>query len=126
MGLIEQAKEDIEEITSDLEGFGVEMVLTAPTGEVLPITGLHTKHHLAIDQETMKQVNSKNAHISVSEQFLIDAGYPYRNADNEVYLQGHLVTVNDSTGNSCVYVIREWFPDRTIGLIVCILGDYSE
>lgn len=124
MGLLEQAKQDIQEITTDLDEWGVEMTLTAPTSETITLNGLHTKHHMAVEADTNKQVNSKNAHISISEQLLIDGNYPYTQ-DGEVMLNGHKVVVKDSTGTECTYVIRESFPDRTIGLIVCILGDFE-
>lgn len=125
MGLIDQIKADIEQITSDQNEFGVQQEWIAPTGETATITGLFTKHHLAIDPETGKQINVKNAHCSFSEKFLVDAGYPVRNSDNEVSLKNHLVRILDSTGILWTYKIQEWFPDRTIGLIVCILGDYE-
>jgi hypothetical protein len=68
-------------------------------------------------------VNTKNAHIAISEKFLSDASYPYRNLSGEVSLKNHRIAVADSTGLVKNYVIREIFPDETIGLIVCILGD---
>jgi hypothetical protein len=127
MGLIETINKDILKITTNLNEFGVEMTLTTPDDVVsADIDGLHSKHHLAIDTDG-NQVNSKSAHISFSEQELIDKEptYPIRNANGEVDLKGHKVTVKDSTGIDKNYVVREWFPDETIGLIVCILGDFE-
>lgn len=124
MGLIAQAKADWQAITSNTDEWGVSMTLLAPTSETATIKGLHTKHHLGIDTEG-RPVNTKNAHVSFSEKLLTDAGYPVRNAAGEVYLKDHRVTVKDSTGNDAIYVIRQWFPDETIGVIVCILDDYA-
>lgn len=127
MGLLDIAKRDIEQITSDLTGFAAVITLTDPgTSEQATVNGLHTKHHLSIDTDG-NQVNTKNAHISFSEANLIlaNALYPIRNANAEVDLQNHRVDVKDSTGVSKQYVIRQWFPDETIGLIVCILGDHE-
>jgi hypothetical protein len=42
-----------------------------------------------------------------------------------VALQGHKVAVADSTGVVKNYVVREQYPDETIGLIVLILGTYA-
>lgn len=125
MGLIDQAKKDIEQITSNLDGFGVEMTLTAPTSQSITIKGLHKKHHLGIDPEKGVAVNTKTASVSFSEKFLTDQGYPVRNSKGVVDLKKHLVDVKDSTGNSEKYIIEQWFPDETIGLIVCILGTYE-
>lgn len=125
MGLIDTIKQDIQNITTDLSGFGIEINLTTPDDALsVDIVGLHTKHHLGIDTEG-NQVNTKNTHIAISEQVLIDLGYPVRNANEEVFLRDHKVLAKDSTGVLKSYVIREWFPDETIGLIVCILGDYQ-
>lgn len=127
MGLIAQAKADIEAITSNTDEFGVAMTLTAPAavgGNVLAIVGLHTKHHIGIDTEG-NYVNTKNANATFSEKFLTDASYPVRNSNGEVVLTGHKVSVKDSTGSVKEYVIREWFPDETVGLIRCILGDFE-
>lgn len=125
MGLIEQALQDIADITSDLDEWGVSITLTSPDFNTATLNGFHTKHHLAINDQG-KQVNSRSAHISFSEVNLYRANsvYPLRNEKKEVSLKGHKVTVNDSTGRTCTYIIREWFPDETIGLIVCILGDF--
>jgi hypothetical protein len=100
MSLIEQAQRDIQRITSNSKEFGVNMTFIAPTGEIAQVTGLHTKHHLGIDTEG-NRINSRNAHVSVSEYVLNAQYYPVRNSNNEVDLNKHLVSVRDSTG-------REW------------------
>lgn len=125
MGLTDRAKKDIERITSDLNGFGVAMIFTAPTGETTDVVGIKKQHHLGIDPNLGTPINSKTATVSVSEKFLTDAGYPVRNADGIVAMQRHLVDVKDSTGISEKYIVEQWFPDETIGLIVFILGKYK-
>lgn len=124
MGLIEQIQQDIRQITTDIDGFGVEMRLIAPDATEIALQGLFTKHHMGYDDEG-KMVNTKNAHASFSEDILVDASYPYRDFSGEVHLEDHRVVVKDSTRNDKEYIIREWYPDETIGLIVCILGDYE-
>lgn len=124
MSLLDTAKASIKRITTDTNGFGVSMVLIAPSGATVTIAGLHTKHHINVDTDG-NPVNSKNAHVSISEEVLTALGYPVRNADREVNLKGHRVNVADSTGMVKNYVIQEWFPDESVGLIVCILGDYE-
>ena len=145
MGLLDQARADIVQITSDLAGFAVELTFFAPVsaaepvyddtydetygaadGGILSITvnGLHSKHHMAIDSENGRPVNSRNAHVSFAEALMV--GYPLRNSDGEVTLKKHKVRVKDSTGRSVMYSIRTWHPDETVGLITCILGDFKE
>jgi len=123
MSLVDQAKADWQQITTDtVNGFGTAITLTSPTAVVAEIVGLATKHHIGIDDDG-NVVNTKNAHISFSEKQLTDQSYPVRDADGEVALYNHQATWIDSTGASITYVIREMFPDETIGVILCILGD---
>lgn len=124
MGLIDQAKIDMKDIITDIDGFGVAMSFTAPTAQTAAITGLHTKHHLSFNSDGIA-VNSKNAHCSFAEKSLTELNYPFRNAKGEVYLKGHRVNIKDSTGITKLYVIREFFPNETIGMITCILGDFE-
>lgn len=125
MGLVEQAILDAKAITSDaINGFGLAIQFIAPDDTTVTINGLATKHHLRMDLDG-KLVNSKDASIAVSEQLLVDAGYPVRNSSGEVYLKDHKVKWTDSSNQLCEYSIYQWFPDEAIGLIVCILEDYE-
>ncbi len=124
MGLIEQAQKDFAGFTSDSKsGFAKAITFTSPTGVSVIINGITSKHYFTLDQEG-KMVNAKQASISVSEQLLTALSYPVRNNSNEVYLRGHKVSWMDSN-SVCQYVIREWFPDESLGLITCILGDFE-
>lgn len=126
MGLRDQAKQDIEGITSNKEsGFGIDMIFTAPTSETATITGISSVIHLGVDTDG-NMVNAKKAHISFSEKFLIDAGYPVRNAQNQVDLVGHIIQVKDSAQILRKYQMQNIFPNETVGLITCTLEDYAE
>lgn len=120
MGLIQQIKEDIEDITSNLDDFAVVLTLQPPNGVPVTINGFHSKHHLGFTTEGAR-VNSRNAHAAFSEKFLTDVGYPVR-INGQVNLESHKLTAKDSTGNDVTYVIEQYYQDETIGLIVCILG----
>ena len=126
MSLLERAREDIKTITTDLNGFAVSMVFIIGGTEYPPVTGLHTKHHLGFNAELQKWANVKNAHISVAESEFIRIDYPLRNAAGEVFMQYHKVRVADSTGEERLYNVDQWFPDETVGLIMCILGAEAE
>lgn len=125
MGLLDQVRADIKQITGNTDEFavGATFVAPAPGNETMTIPVIHTKHHLGIDTEGRPK-NTKNAHLSFAESEA-PAEYPIRNASGEVSLYGHHVTVKDSTGTDRQYMIREWFPDETLGLIVCTLGDFE-
>lgn len=86
--------------------------------------GWASKHWINFDADGVS-VNSKNAHITLDELELVSLNYPVRNENKEVYLFNHRIFVSDSSGELKSYVIKEWFPDETLGLITCILGDYE-
>lgn len=106
-------------------GFEENIILKSADGfNTLETTGFVSKHWINFDTDG-NAANSKNAHICVDEDLLVAGNYPVRNSDNEVFLRDHRVTAPDSSGVTKEYVIIEWFPDETLGLIVCILGDYE-
>jgi len=123
MSLIDEIMQDVKNITSDKDEFGVEIVFVAPSGETATIAGLHSKHTLSYDADAQR-VNHKNTHISSSESLLIAANYPVR-INGIVSLIGHKITVKDSTGIAKTQQVSEQFPDETIGLILCYLKDYE-
>lgn len=121
--MLDRAKRDVERFTSDPTQFTRPIVMTPPGGSPFNVIGLHTKHHLSVDSSYEKFVNFKNAHLAVNEKQLVDLGYPVRDANGNVQLANHQVDVVDSTGTVCKYVVQQWFPDETVGLITMILGD---
>jgi hypothetical protein len=120
--LLQQARKDAQNIIKS-GGFEEEIQLTNPSGFLINIKGLHSKHWLQHDTDG-NLVNGKNAHICISEQELNSLGYATRNErTGNIELQNHKVATKDSTGIVKNYVINECFPSETFGLIVCILGD---
>lgn len=106
-------------------GFQEDITLRTPDLQTtLQTTGLASKHWINFDSDG-NAINSKNAHITIDENVLLNAGYPVRNANQEVSLRGHRVSVADSSGVVKEYSIIEVFPSETFGLIACILGDFK-
>lgn len=117
MSLHERAKQDIQTITSNSLEFGVPVLFVSPLSESITVNCLPSNHHTGFDSDGTR-VNSKMASIAVSEQLLIDEGYTYRNAKNEITFKDHIITLE-----GVKFVAREWFPDETVGLIILILGE---
>ena len=123
--ILQLAKRDAKHFVTS-GGFEESIVLITPTRDKqLSLTGLATKHWINFDTDG-NPVNSKNVHICIDESFLVANGYPVRNAKGEINLMKHLVSFPDSSGMVKNYVVRENFPDETLGLIVCILGDFKD
>ena len=85
------------------------------------VKGLASKHHMSIDANTGIPVNSLNAHITVNEQVLIDAGIVTRNTSKQHILKGKKVSWIDASGESFIYLIKVPYPSDTFGMIVCEL-----
>ena len=125
MNLTDRAKADWLRFSSDSDsGFGVAISFIAPTAETATINGLGTKHRVSIDSDG-QTINAKNVHVTFAESLLVAESYPVRNGAGEVSLRRHRVSFADSTGLQKNYVILETFPDETVGMITCILGDYE-
>lgn len=122
--IFQLAKRDAKKFVTS-GGFEETITLVTPTKDkTLTLTGFATKHHINFDSDG-NQINSKNVHICISESDLVANSYPVRNAKNEIFLLKHLVSFPDSSGVIKNYVVRENYPDETLGLIVLILGDYT-
>lgn len=124
MSLYDQAKADIAQITSNTNEWAAEIILEDSEGNICVIQGIRSKHHLGIDTDG-NRVNTRNAHISFSENQTIAHGWNIRNDKKQVKIKGYKVSVADSTGELGSYVINEAYPNETLGLIVCILGQYE-
>lgn len=101
------------------------IIMSVPDGSLtISITGWAVKHHISFDSDG-NQVNTKNARATIDEAVLVANGYPVRNANKEIALKMHLITFKDSSGEDKDYIVRESFPDETLGMICLILGDYK-
>jgi hypothetical protein len=125
--LLQQARKDAALIASK-GGFQLEAVLTNPTNTLsLPVTGLATGTWLTLDNlSDGKSVDTSSNHFDIPEQQLIDGLYPYKKTGSELAdLKKHKITVTDSMGLVGTFKINECHPNRTLGLIVCILERYN-
>ena len=120
--ILQKARKDAEKIIS-ASGLEEDIKLRNPENTFeIDITGFASKHHLNFSTDGLP-VNSQNAHVTISQSKLEELNYPFKNTDGEINLFQHKIFVSDSSGVVKNYVIEEQFPDETIGLISCILGN---
>lgn len=107
---------------------GVEQISFTPqngdTTQTVIIYGLATKHHLNYSPEGIA-INSTNARVTISEAQLTATGFTVRDSKNNVVLLKSLVSYPDSNGNTQNYIVKEQFPDETVGVIILILSEYG-
>lgn len=126
MSLLDKARQDAIWITTnDVTGFAQDVEFIYPGGvPTVTIKARHTSHHNAVDTDGV-QVDAKIASVAVAEKVLNDAGYITRNAEGVVTFEGHKINAKDSTGVVRNYIVRQKFPDSSIGIIVILLTDYN-
>ena len=123
--LLAQARKDAALIAS-AGGFQDDINITTPSGSLsVDVTGLCSAHWISFDNDG-NSVNASSSHVDIHEQILIDAGYTVRNASGKVALRDHKVKVKDVTGILRTYTVVECHPNGTTGLLVCILGQFTE
>jgi len=127
MNILDLARQHARQILGDqATGFAVPITFIAPTGETATGSGTHAKIHRGIDPQTGVEINVKKSHVTVNEAaFFTEQGYPVRTSQGDVNLRNHKVQVADSTGIVYTYMVDEWFPDQTLGIIVVILKDFE-
>ena len=120
--LLDMARADaVRYITNG--GFETEITLTKGLVSV-STKGLAPSTHLTFDTDGLA-VNSSKRRVCVSEKDLVDKEFAVRNAKNEVFLVGVLLSYIDVSGISRTYSIAENWADNTLGVIVLILEKYA-
>ena len=120
--LLDRAKKDAIRIITN-GGFETEITLTKGLVSV-ETKGLAPSTHLTFDSDGLA-VNTSKRRVCVSETDLVDKGLTVRNAKNDVYLVGVLLSFADNSGVTKTYVVGENWADNTLGVIVLILEKYA-
>jgi hypothetical protein len=124
-GLFDLIKRDAKQFVTS-GGYQVDIKLTTPdNSKTINITGWAAKIAWSFDSDG-NQVNTSNAHITIDENLLIEASYPYRNAKKEVAMLQHQVSYTDSAGQLRDYRVRENLPNDNLGLLYLVLGDHKK
>lgn len=124
MSLTDLSRQDAENITSNLNDFGVNVDFVSPLGDECSVACLVTTHHNGFN-ELGEPIDSRQSSVAVSENQLVDNYYSVRNSDGDVDLTGHLLSFYESTGEKNTYIAERWLPDEAIGLIVIFLGEWA-
>ena len=121
MSLKDTMRNDVKVFTSNSSDFGVSIVfVNADESETATINGLFYRHSLNVNREGTA-FSGRVAHIDVAEELLTDEGYTVRDADGNVDFKNHTVTVEGTK-----YVVMQWYPSQTLGMITLTLGDYAD
>lgn len=105
--------------------FDFVMVLENPSGQTVQLNGIGTRHSINIDTDG-NLVNSPNVHVSFHEtefnEAITEQGVTFKPIRHmaTISLKGHFVYFPDSSGVVFKYRIQEYWPDTTVGMIICM------
>lgn len=121
MSLLSQAASDLQGIVENTGGFASPVTLTTPGKVAHSLVGTSADIGQTIDPETGVPVAGRRASVAFSWLTLHARGLDPKGVE-----EGSPWTVQfaDVAGSSHTYKIVETIPDRTLGMLVCILEFY--
>lgn len=130
MNLREQARADLSfTLKDDVNGFGRAVVLIDPDGQQIELVGQTGDIGLVIDPDTGTAISGRTAHISIGVDDINAAitagqisGFP-RGISDETS-KPWICRFDDLEGATYTFKLINTFPDRTLGLLTCLIGAY--
>lgn len=128
MNLRQQAEADLAFILEDnATGFGWPITVTDPNGFTGdgPLTGSSNDISQVVDPETGQVVSGRSASVALRVASIFEAGFnslPTGITDKNS--KPWIIAFDDINGNSYTFKVIQSNPDRTLGLITCILEAY--
>lgn len=120
MGLRDEAADFVREILEDDEGgFGQAITFENPAGETAALKGFTTDIAATIDPNTGSVISNRKVTVTVSMAALADAGLGMPEGKESGY--PWLVSFADLAGTVSKLKVKETIPDRTLGVVVCVL-----
>ena len=126
MGLREIAEQDLAVILEDsVFGFGFNISVTDPAGLNVPnLTGYSNDIAQLIDPDTGQAVSGRLASCALRISSLTAAGLALPQGIADASSKPWIVAFDDINGNPFVFKVADSNPDRTIGMVTCILETY--
>jgi hypothetical protein len=105
----------------------LDITLTSPGAtETATFKGIGTNNAITFESDG-QDVIGHIVHIGFHEEALLDINpaYPIRNADGKVQMDKHRVSFIDHRGVLRNYIVKNWYPDETVGMIMCDCNEYE-
>lgn len=125
MGLRELAERDLGAILEDdVAGFGWPLTLTDPAGLSRSLVGFSDDISQSVDPDTGMLVSGRQASVALRLSSLYAEGFAIPRGVADRSSKPWVVTFEDINGAPYTFKVRTGDPDRTLGLVVCMLEDY--
>lgn len=126
MNLREQAELDLATTLEDsVNGFGVDLIITDPNSVVAELCGQSGDVHFLVDPDTGQAVSGRVAHVAIRISSLKEKGLGIPQGSADKTGKPWRVAFKDLACNDQDFIILEARPDRTLGLVTCVVGVYK-
>ena len=128
MSLRAVAEADLSGILEDsVTGFGYPITLTSPDKVSKSLKGFSNDIATLIDPETGLAVSGRVASVALRISTLISLGFAtLPEGIQDATRKPWLVTFDDINGNPFTFKVQAGNPDRTLGIITCMLEIYRD
>lgn len=125
MNLRETAEQDLATTLEDsVMGFGMPIVVTDPDGFMAELCGQSGDISFLIDPETGQAVSGRVAHVTIRISTLAEKGLSIPRGVADKTSKPWVIAFPDLACNDQTFKVEEARPDRTLGLVTCIVGVY--
>lgn len=111
-------------VEQDPQGPRWPLTVTNPDGVALETYCVGNDIAQAIDPETGELVSGRSSSVSLVLRTLLDAGLGIPEGIADESKKPWLVATEDVNGISYTFAIQQTNPDRTLGLVTCLLETY--
>lgn len=126
MSLRSTAEADTTRILEDNDtGFGWPITLIDPSDLETELIGYSNDIHEIIDPDTGVSVSGRKVSVALSISSIEAANIPLPYAIADEKTKPFVIKFNDNAGNEHIFKVMESNPDRTLGIITCILEIYE-
>jgi len=127
MGLRESAEADLAGILEDsATGFGYSLILTDPDGKSVNITGFSNDIAFVIDPDTGTAITGRSASVALRISTVLASFATLPTAVANKLKKPWLVEFTDLNGQAYTFKVQNGHPDRTLGVITCMLELYND
>lgn len=116
----------VQSMTTDTSQWGTNCIFVSVDGLYEVECSAIVIRHASQFDEFGNIVRGATARCTVSEQALLDVGFPTRNDNDKIAMQGVRVSYTDVMGVTNTYIVTDQYAGQTVGIIRLQLGEYSE
>lgn len=127
MGVREIAEQDLAVILEDREfGFGWDINVTDPAGLNDDFVGQSHDIAQSIDMETGQILSGRKAQVTLRISSLAAKGFTLPEGILEKTKKPWIIRFDDINGNPYNFKVKESKPDRTLGVVTCVLANWID